>query len=62
MATVERKCKNCKESFTARTADVKRGWAKFCCKSCKAKWQTRKQWRGVENIISQPEFTGQWEV
>lgn len=34
----ERTCKNqnCKVQFLARTADVKRGWAKFCCKSCKA--------------------------
>lgn len=31
-------CKNkqCKKEFQARTADVKRGWGKFCCKSCKA--------------------------
>lgn len=32
----ERKCKNCGCKFIARTADVKRGWAKFCSKSCKA--------------------------
>lgn len=34
----ERKCKNssCQKLFQARTADVKRGWAKFCSKSCKA--------------------------
>lgn len=30
------KCKRCKQSFEARTADVKRGWGKFCSKSCKA--------------------------
>lgn len=29
-------CKRCKEPFTARTADRKRGWALFCSKSCKA--------------------------
>ena len=33
---IERKCKTCKQPFMARTADVKRGWAKFCSKSCKA--------------------------
>jgi hypothetical protein len=35
---VERKCENkqCGKSFTARFADVKRGWARFCSKSCKA--------------------------
>lgn len=34
----ERTCanKSCGQRFMARTADVKRGWAKFCCKSCKA--------------------------
>lgn len=34
-----RKCKCCKAKFQARTADVNRGWAKFCSKSCKAKEQ-----------------------
>lgn len=38
----ERKCKNCQTSFMARTADVNRGWAKFCSKSCKAKEQERR--------------------
>ena len=34
----ERTCANktCGQKFMARAADVKRGWAKFCCKSCKA--------------------------
>ncbi len=32
-------CKCCKEPFEAREADRKRGWAKFCSKSCKAKKQ-----------------------
>lgn len=35
-------CKNCGDRFTAREADRKRGWAKFCSKSCKAKEQTRR--------------------
>lgn len=37
-STTKRICSNnsCKKEFEARTADVKRGWAKFCCKSCKA--------------------------
>jgi endogenous inhibitor of DNA gyrase (YacG/DUF329 family) len=51
MTTV--KCKKCKTEFEARTADVKRGWGKFCSKSCKAKKQgrllaskeTQKMWR-----------------
>jgi hypothetical protein len=39
-AMVDRKCERCGASFQAREADVKRGWAKFCSKSCKAKKQT----------------------
>lgn len=35
-ATVEVACKQCKSMFVARVADRKRGWAKFCSKSCKA--------------------------
>ncbi|QGH73802.1 hypothetical protein [Vibrio phage vB_VhaM_VH-8] len=37
---VEVKCKQCQEPFMARVADRKRGWGKFCSKSCKAKKQT----------------------
>lgn len=37
MATmVTQKCQRCKTLFEARLADVKRGWGKFCSKSCKA--------------------------
>lgn len=39
---IERKCKNCGTAFQAREADVKRGWAKFCSKSCKASEQERR--------------------
>ena len=38
----ERICKRCKSPFMARTADVKRGWAKFCSKSCKAVVQEKR--------------------
>lgn len=34
--TVEVKCACCKETFIVRVADRKRGWGKFCSKSCKA--------------------------
>lgn len=30
------KCKNCGGGFEAKKADRKRGWARFCSKSCKA--------------------------
>jgi hypothetical protein len=33
--------KKCGTEFQARTADVKRGWGKFCSKSCKAHHQGR---------------------
>lgn len=39
MSTVIRKCQCCGGEFTARTADVKRDWARFCSKSCKARRQ-----------------------
>lgn len=35
-ATVTVKCERCKQPFTARVADRKRGWGRFCSKSCKA--------------------------
>ena len=38
---VQVKCKWCKEEFEARVADRKRGWAKYCSKSCKAKDQEK---------------------
>jgi hypothetical protein len=40
MTTV--KCSKCATKFEARTADIKRGWGKFCSKSCKANVQARK--------------------
>lgn len=33
------RCACCGGPFTARTADRRRGWARFCSKSCKAKRQ-----------------------
>jgi hypothetical protein len=38
-STVECRCARCGDTFTARVADRKRGWARFCSKSCKAKTQ-----------------------
>lgn len=41
MSMVQRICKwrGCRAKFTARSADVKRGWGNFCSKSCKANEQ-----------------------
>lgn len=36
---IERVCACCSKRFMARVADVSRGWARFCSKSCKAKKQ-----------------------
>lgn len=33
-------CENCKKNFTAREADRKRGWGRYCSKSCKANHRT----------------------
>jgi hypothetical protein len=33
------KCLCCGDPFVARTADRKRGWARYCSKACKAKRQ-----------------------
>ena len=32
-------CKNCKCGFVAKKSDRKRGWGKFCSKSCKAQYR-----------------------
>lgn len=42
MSMVNRKCKRCGDPFRARAADVKRGWALFCSKSCKAVYQEKR--------------------
>lgn len=68
------KCHNkkCGKEFEARTADVKRGWGKFCSKSCKAKKQgrlpmskeTREMWREFnreERARKVREFRDQWD-
>lgn len=41
MSTLQRTCANvtCKGLFTARSADVARGWGNYCSKKCKARVQ-----------------------
>ena len=66
MTTV--KCGKCKKEFQARTADVKRGWGKFCSKSCKAKKQgrlpaskeTRKMWREYNRELRREAINDRW--
>lgn len=38
----EYKCKCCGHKFIARVADRNRGWARFCDKSCAAKFKDKK--------------------
>lgn len=42
-ATASYNCVNCGGQFTARVADRKRGWARYCSKSCKATKQTQRR-------------------
>jgi transposase-like protein len=39
ISTGQYKCQQCGGTFSARTADRARGWARFCSKSCKASKQ-----------------------
>ena len=48
-AKVTVKCQCCKQPFEARVADRKRGWARFCSKSCKAIRQTQRSGYGGPN-------------
>ena len=51
MATmVSRHCRQCKSPFEARLSDVKRGWGKFCSKSCKAKEQEERTGQYAEYL------------
>lgn len=41
---VERQCRRCGMLMQVREADVRRGWGKYCSKSCKAIVQTAKKY------------------
>lgn len=36
---IDVECKRCGKTFSARVADRKRGWGKYCSKQCKASAQ-----------------------
>lgn len=57
---MKRACQHCGTAFEARPADVKRGWARFCSKSCKAKEQENRtgQYRGM---LEGPTDLQEWE-
>lgn len=48
---VDRTCQWCKKVFLARQADVKRGWAKFCSKRCKAMEQENRTGQFSELLL-----------
>lgn len=56
-ATVQVHCENksCRKPFTARVADRKRGWGRFCSKSCKAVRQEQRtgQYRAYLDRVEQ---------
>lgn len=41
-STITKPCEWCKKPHTVRVADVKRGWGRFCSKSCKAMKQEKR--------------------
>lgn len=45
---VTKPCDNCSTLHTVRVVDVKRGWGRFCSKSCKAQHQTAKGGRKAQ--------------
>lgn len=59
--TVNRICANrdCRIKFQARSADVARGWAKFCSKRCKAIEQTRRT--SISGPIRASNYDGSWD-
>lgn len=50
MATVTKACECCGKSMQVRSADVARGWGRFCSKACKATEQERRtgQYRAIK--------------
>lgn len=58
VSMIEKACKHCKADITVRLADHKRGWGNFCNKSCKARYQEKRNGqhaafrngRGVSNL------------
>jgi 5-methylcytosine-specific restriction endonuclease McrA len=49
---IERNCLNCSKIYSARKAEIKRGWGKFCSKSCSAKYT-----KNINKTIPEPNCT-----
>jgi len=43
MKTITKICKNCEEAFKADLREHKRGYAKFCCRSCSATYNNEQR-------------------
>lgn len=52
MAEITKACECCGKPMQVRSADVKRGWGRFCSKSCKASEQARRtgQYRALNAL------------
>lgn len=57
----KRECRECKAEFSARVADVNRGWAQFCSKSCKATNQENIR-QTVRELEGKPRKPSWWEI
>ena len=55
---IEKRC-SCGQKYMAREADIKRGWAKSCSKSCAAK--KRDNSRYYENRFNPYECDPSWD-
>lgn len=64
---VDRNCQQCGALFKAKPADVRRGWARFCSKSCKAIKQERRTGQHAAFLARQSgddevdEGSGEWD-
>ena len=56
MTLVNKKCKWCHKQFQAKKADVARGWAKCCSKSCAVSLREKKLNRGSSQRQYNDEF------
>ena len=58
------RCKCCDGNFEAREVDIKRGWGKFCSKSCKAlrqKINTNRIKANIHDDNYDPEDSEYWD-
>lgn len=49
-STITKPCEWCKKPHTVRVADVKRGWGRFCSKSCKAMKQEKRTGQNAAHV------------